>query len=137
MKEWTTTSGSLLHSCPLQQNWTQIFSASHEGRFRSFSFLSCSARTFPCLTGHVAQCHWLLPGITFSGIGLEMALIRSHVLRCYVYPPRKYEVPCGHWWEQVWGQECWIGGVYQDERCCKSSSCSKGSKCKLQWMMPW
>jgi hypothetical protein len=45
------------------------------------------------------------------------------------------EVQCTlfHWREQVWGQECWIGEVHQKERCCKSSSCSKDSKCKLKW----
>ncbi len=115
----------------------RAFHASHNRRSCSFSFLGWSARTFPSPTGHVSQYCWLLPSTAFSGVGLEMALIYSRVSWCYVYPLRKYKVPCHHWREQVWGQECWIGGVHQDKRCPKSSSCSKGSKCKLQWRMPW
>ncbi len=70
------------------------FHASNKGRSHSCSFLGWSARTFPYLTGHISQCRWLLPGVAFSGIGPEMALIRSRVSWCYAYPPQKYNAPC-------------------------------------------
>ncbi len=113
------------------------FHASHKGRSCSFSFLSWSARTFPYPAGQVSQCCWLLPGVAFSGLGPEMASIHSHVSWCYTYPLQKYKVPCCHWREQVWWQECWIGGAHQDEHCHKRLSSSKGSKCKLWWRTPW
>jgi hypothetical protein len=112
------------------------FHTSHKGRSHTFSFSGWSARIFPSQNIPMFDwAHFTVSLITtrrcFFCVGPEMALIHSQVSWCYTYPTWKCEVPCCHWWEQVWGQECWIGGVHQDEHCCRSLSCSKGSECKL------
>jgi hypothetical protein len=131
------TSKPLLHSFPLQQNWIQTFSHKSRGKILFIFIFRLVIQNIPMSD----WAHFTVSLVTtrrcFFCVGPEMALIRSWVLWCYAYLPRKYKVPCRHWWEQVWGQECWIGGVHQDERCYMGSSCFKGSKCKLQLRMPW
>ncbi len=95
------------------RNGYKSFQASHEGRSHSFSFSAWSARTFPYLIGHVLHCCWLLPGLAFSSVRPEMALIRSRVSWCYACPLRKYELPYHRWRQQILGQGCWVGASHQ------------------------
>ncbi len=121
---------------PCSRTWIQTFSCKSQGKILFIFIFGLVSQNIPmydwaCCTVLLAttQC-------CFFCVGLKMALICSQVSWCYAYPPRKYKVPCCHWREQVWGQECWICGMHQDEHCCKSSFCSKGLKCKLQKRTP-
>ncbi len=114
------TSGSVLHSCPLQQNWIQALSRKSRGKILFifiFDLLSQNVpifnwARFTVLLATTWHCFfWHYTGDSFD---LLLGVVVLHL------PPQKCKLPCCHWRSQVWDQNCWVDGVHQDKRYCKS-----------------
>ncbi len=131
------TSGPVFHSRPLQQNWIQIFSRKTQGKILFIFIFGLVSQNIPMsnwahfTVSLIPTRHYYFWRWTGDGFYLLTGVVVLRLSSAKVWGTMlPLEVTgLGPGMLVWWGKSGWA--LVQD------LSCSKGSKCMLQWRKPW